>query len=259
MATVKLHENADRSDLPLVLLPPFPLDARLWDGVVARLSGNVVTVDPPGFGEGTADDQPSLEGYARALAVALDDRGHDRVVLAGNSMGGYAALAFAELFGARIAGIGLVGTKAAADSDEPRQARLDMAAKAHAGAPAQDLVGPMIERMLAPATLSDQPEVAQTLRDWLAAAPVDGIAWGQTAMAARPDRLAVLKGLDVPAAVVHGSEDPTCTAQDHQAMADALGVQVQTVPGRGHLVPLEDPGVVAEALRQLWARARADA
>lgn len=39
MATVNLHAPADRTDLPLVLLPPFPLDSRVWGDVSGLLGG----------------------------------------------------------------------------------------------------------------------------------------------------------------------------------------------------------------------------
>lgn len=258
MASVILHAGGDRSDLPLVLLAPFPLDARSWDRVRAHLPGDVVTVDPPGFGAAKADADASLENYARTLLKALDDRGAGRFVVAGTSMGGYAAMALADLAPDRLGGIALLGTKASADGDAARATRIAMAEKAEAGEPASELVGPMAEKLIAPATRQDDPEAAAALDAWLAGARADGVAWAQRAMASRPDRTRVLKLLDVPAAVVHGSLDPFTDAASQKEMAAALGVGVDTVEGRGHLLPLEAPEEVAAILRDLWKRARGD-
>ncbi len=261
MATVILHAHAPASDLPLVLLPPFPLDARLWQPVRDLLPGDVITVDPPGFG-GAVDDSPALEGYARALLSALDARGVGRFVVAGNSMGGYTALALAEIAPERIAGIGLVGTKSTADDEEARGNRFAMADAADADEPVSGLLAGLLGRIVSDGTRSEQPDTVARLEAWFADAPASGFAWAQRAMAGRPDRTGVLaalagRGSGVPGLVVHGSEDTICDAASHRTMADALGVGVRTVARRGHLVPLEEPATVAGALTDLWNRAAA--
>lgn len=258
MATVTLHATPDLPGTPLVLLAPFPLDARAYDLVVEHLGPGVVTVDPPGFADAEGGPEASLEAYARALAAALDDLGVGRVVVAGNSMGGYAAMAFADLFPERVAGIGLLGTKATADAAEARANRHAMADAADAGEDPAALVGPMLEKLLGPTSRSSRPEVVALVEGHLAGAPASGIAWAQRAMAARPDRTPVLAGFDGPALVLHGAEDPLMDAAAQEAMASALGVEVTTVPDAGHLLPLEAPKVTADALARLVAAARGE-
>ncbi len=254
MATVTLHPRQEQpSKLPLILLAPFPLDSTVWEDAAQLVGGDVITVDPPGFG-GDPDDDPSLEGYARALLAALDARGVDRFVVAGNSMGGYAALALAELAPERLAGIGLFGTKASADADEARANRLAMAERAEAGASASELVGPMAEKLIGRSTRQRRPVVATRLDALLAAAPPAGIAWAQRAMAARPDRTNTLRRLRAPGVVVYGVEDPMMPEQEQRVMADAVGLLVE-VPC-GHLIPLEMPDAAARILGDLWAMSR---
>lgn len=250
MSNVALAMNDAPTEKPLVLLAPFPFDSRVWAEVVDHLDGRAITVDPPGFGGSQALDDASLEAYARGVLAALDEHGVGTFTPVGNSMGGYVAMALAELAPERLAGIGLVGTKASADADEPRQTRLDMAEKAEAGTPASELVGPSIEKVLGAHTRESNPQLVDQVGAWLATAPAAGIAWAQRAMAARPDRLDALRALDVPAVVLHGRDDALMTASDHAALADALGVQVQQLEC-GHLLPLEAPEAVAEALRAL--------
>lgn len=259
MASVVLHRDRESSDLPLVLLAPFPCDTRVWARVLELLPGDVITVEPPGFGGAAADGEPSLEAYADAVAAELAARGIGRYVVAGNSMGGYAAMALADRDPSTIAGIGLIGTKATADTPEAKAGRLDMAAAADAGRPAAELVGPMRDKLIAEATRhADQPAVA-ALEEWLAEAPGAGIAWAQRAMAVRPDRTEVLARLGaagVPGLVLHGAEDPLMAAETQAPMASALGVEVTTIADRGHLLPLEAAVDTADALRELWGRAR---
>lgn len=244
-----IHPNAAPTSRPLVLLAPFPLDARVWDDVVARLDGRALTIDPPGFGASDALPDASLDAYADAVLAALDAAGVGEFSVAGNSMGGYAALALAERAPHRLVGLALLGTKATADDDAARANRLAMAERAEAGATASDLVGPMLERLLGASTRASNPATVAQLEAWLAAAPPAGIAWAQRAMAARPDRLDALAALDVPAAVLHGSEDVLMGEAALQQLADALGVPL-TVVACGHLLPLEAPDAVADALRR---------
>lgn len=254
MATVNLYPRQQASgDLPLVLLPPFPCDARIWAEVADTLGGDVITVDPPGFG-GEVDDDPALEGYARAVLAALDARGVDRFVLAGNSMGGYAALCLAELAPERVAGIGLVGTKSTADTDEARSGRLAMADAAEAGEPLGRVLAPLRAKLLGESTQRERPEVADELDDIVADATPAGVAWAQRAMAARPDRTAVLTAFGGPAVVIGGAEDPLMDAASQAHMAEALGVRPITMPV-GHLLPFEAPDAVMMELRRLWRAA----
>lgn len=257
--TVQLHRPAGRPDAdgrpPLVLLAPFPFDAWIWQDVAERLGGDVITVDPPGFG-GEASDEPSLEAYARAVLTALDAEGVDRFVVAGNSMGGYVALALADLAPERIAGIGLVGTKSLADDGPARAKRLTTAERAEAGVSASELVGDSTAEMLSADTLERLPETVAEVQRRLDSAPTDGIAWALRAMAARPERTDVLARVGVPALILHGEQDALMGAEPQQVMADALQIEVTDLPGVGHLVPVEAPAETAEALQQLWDAAR---
>lgn len=250
MTTLAIHRNDAPSVRPLVLLAPFPLDARVWDDVVGHLDGRAITVDPPGFGASDALAEASLDAYAAAVLTALDAAGVGRFSVAGNSMGGYAAMALAALAPARLVGLALIGTKGTADDEAARANRLAMAGRAEAGTPASELVGPMLDKLVAPATRERRPHLAEHLEAWLHHAPTSGIAWAQRAMAARPDRLGTLRALEVAAVVVHGRDDALMSSEDAGRLADALRVEVTLVES-GHLVPLEAPDAVAGALRPL--------
>jgi pimeloyl-ACP methyl ester carboxylesterase len=113
---------------PLVLLHAFPLESGMYAGVGHHLSGGVVTLDLPGFG-GTPvpTGEPSMDVYADAVAFELDRLGHERVILGGTSMGGYAAMAFCRRHRDRVAGLALIDTKAAADVPDAAAGRRAMA------------------------------------------------------------------------------------------------------------------------------------
>ena len=106
----------------VVLLHAFPMDSALWASQRRALAGEgfrVVSPDLPGFG-GSAPSRsaPSLDVMADEVAALMEELGIDRAVVGGLSMGGYVAMAMLRRHPARIAGLVLADTKAAADTPE---------------------------------------------------------------------------------------------------------------------------------------------
>ncbi|NLT31360.1 MAG: alpha/beta hydrolase [Propionibacterium sp.] len=258
--TLGMHRFGPVSGLPVVLLHGFPLDFRMWEAVIAELPEvPVIAVDAPGFGiSPLPEGEPSLSVYADLLAESLAEENVSSAVIVGLSMGGYAAMALAESRPELFAGIGLLDTKAGADPEAAKQNRLAVADAAE-GEDGSGAVAPMIDAVLGATTHAERPEVVEVLRTWLAEAPPAGIAWGQRAMAARPDRHAALEKLDVPGLVLRGDEDDMSPADAAQQMADALGddTELVTIAGAGHMTAMETPDPVALAIRRLYERVRA--
>ena len=236
---------------PLVLVNAFPVDRSQWEPLLAELSnleapiGDIIAFDVPGIGDmPIPDETPSLDLIADAATLAMREvTGYQAALWVGCSMGGYIAMAVAQRQADAVAGLVLIGTKASADSPQALAKRLEIASSVDGkpGAPDPDA--------MAEGLIGTQGEGRAELVSWVAANisrhKGDGIAWGQRAMAARPDRLAVLAGLDVPAVVVHGERDQIASATDAKAMAEALGADVVTIAGVGHLAGLEAPAEVA--------------
>ncbi|WP_454051386.1 alpha/beta fold hydrolase [Cellulomonas sp. Marseille-Q8402] len=257
-ATAVLHTLRPGTGTPLVLLHAFPLDSRMWSDVAALVPGDgpVVAVDLPGLGSarGLPLPEPSLEASADAVAAALVAAGHEHGVVAGLSMGGYVALALAERRPALVAGIGLLDTKSTADPAEARANRLRVADVVERAGTVDEVL-PMATALLGTAS-REHLELVARLEAWIGAQPPAGVAWSQRAMAARPDRTAVLEGYRGPALVLVGEEDQPTPVAAARTMADALGVPPVVVPGAGHLTAVEAPSVVAQALGDLVLRTR---
>src|SRR4051812_4216194 len=98
---------------PLILIHGYPFDHTMWKSVIAAL-GNITKViapDLPGFGDNPAEvTEPSLEVMADDIADLFEFHHITHAVVAGMSMGGYVALAFAERHKERLAGLGLIST-----------------------------------------------------------------------------------------------------------------------------------------------------
>lgn len=257
--TVPRADDGRTSGIPMVLLHAFPLDRSMWRASADALNELVPTVlvDLPGLGGSplpTDHGQPCLDDAADGVAQVLDRLGHDRAVLAGVSMGGYVAMAFARRHPDRLAGLALVDTKAGADT-RAAAANRERVASAVTGAAGTRALLPMLDSLLGPTSRHRRPEVVARVKSGLLAARVEGVVWSQRAMAERPDSGDILAGLSVPAAVVVGEEDALTGVEDARSMALLLRDAVLTVvPGAGHLAPLERPEEVARALVALSLR-----
>ncbi|QMU79136.1 alpha/beta fold hydrolase [Streptacidiphilus sp. PB12-B1b] len=251
------------SGTPLVLLHAFPLSSRMWQAQLDDLPGRdgsgarVLAVDLRGFG-GTdlGPDRPSLDLLADDLALLLDRAGIDRAVVGGLSLGGYTAMALARRHPHRLAGLLLADTKAAADTEQQRANRERIAAAVLARDSVRLLVDEQLPSPLLGAGAAERdPGLVERVRAMIEEAAPASVAWMQRAMAARPDSLAALARLEVPAAVVVGELDAITPPADAEAMAAALPDAVLTViPQAGHLSALEAPDAFNAAVRALLRR-----
>lgn len=241
-------------DIHLLLIHGYPFDHTLWFSTIASLGSKakVVVPDLPGFGKegilrGTA---PSMEAYADYLAGYLDENSHGKVVVVGMSMGGYVALAFAEKFPARTCGLGLISTQAAADTPEAKQGRKEMIGKIRDKGPsvaAEAILPKMFARDRAA-----NPDLRKYPEEGAEKAGRDGLVWALEAMASRPDRSAVLRRIECPVLVLHGSEDKIVPIERARAMAQLCHLPIFVeVPDAGHATPLEAPDLVANGLVRL--------
>ncbi len=250
---------ADSTAPALVLVHGFPLDSRVWDGVSELTSKRWRTIRPDlrGFGQSRdATDTPfSIQSLAEDLHAMLRQLQALPAVVAGLSMGGYVALAFARLFPEDVAGLALVDTRASADDEAGRRKRDESAALVE-----REGVAPLVDQMhpnlLAEVTKRDRPEVARRLREIMLSCPAWAVRQASLAMRDRPDQRDLLPRLEMPAAVIVGEEDKITPPEVAREMASALSAATLTeIAGAGHLAPMEQPAAVAEALDRLMAQA----
>jgi len=242
---------------PLVLLNAFPVDRSQWEGLISALSeiarGDIIAFDLPGIGEmPMTDEEPSLELIADAAVVAMREAtGHESAIWIGCSMGGYIAMAVAERNPTAVAGLGLICTRSSADDAQgvAKRRKIADAADGQSGHPdprgaAEGLIGTKGE---------NREELVAAIAANIAKHSGDGIAWGQRAMAARPDRTEVLKAVDAPAVVIIGENDEVVPRAEAESMAAALEVEPVILEGIGHLAAFEAPEQVASAVAPLFA------
>lgn len=256
-----LHVERAGDGVPLVLVHGFPLDHRMWAETVAWLGDtqHVLSVDLPGFGDAPpAPGEPSVEAMADAVAAALDAHDVPRAVVAGMSMGGYVVLALAERHPELLAGVALVDTKSVADLPPARDNRLRIAREAEETSSVAPVL-PMATSLLGQTSRATRPALRDTVEGWIAEQRAASVAWAQRAMAARPDRTAVLAAYQGPVSVVVGDEDDVTPIDEAahlvESTSDASDAALVIAPAAGHMAALEAPEHVAGALDRLHARA----
>jgi pimeloyl-ACP methyl ester carboxylesterase len=241
---------------PLLLIHGYPFDHSLWEHVARLLTPKieVLTPDLPGFGGRPAlPGEPGLERMADDMAALLDQRQIERVVMAGMSMGGYVALAFADRYAPRLAGLALVSSQAAADTEPARNARREMIQKVQREGPGVAAQA-TIPKLFSPRH-SQRPELVRYPQAGAEQAGIQGISWALEAMARRPDRTDLLKSLRVPVVVAHGVDDQLIPAERARELAGLIpNAQYVELPDSGHATPLEAPQPLASALAKLVER-----
>lgn len=244
----------------LFCLPYLGGSARAYDGVAERLAGTVACIglDLPGFG--SEADSPGLGVAAMADAVAARIRAAAprRWLIAGNSMGAKVALAVARRAEDGAPGLdGLAGLVILAGSppspepmsDDKRDAMVAWI-DADAGTREREANAFVEANVAAPL---DAARKAGAVADVLRANPDAWKAW--LTGGAREDwstRIGVLRS---PAVILAGTEDADFgpPAQAALTAPHLARVRLVTLPETGHLIPLERPEAVAEAVRTLLA------
>jgi 3-oxoadipate enol-lactonase len=244
---------------PLLLIHGYPFNHTMWFSTIASLGANarVIAPDLPGFGKNPVrnEEKPSMRAYADYLARHLDENQQEHAIVAGMSMGGYVALAFAQKYPDRVLGLGLVSSQAAADSPEAKQARYEMIKKI--GANGASVASEAILPKIFSAERGKKPELKQYPIEGAADAGVEGLCWALEAMAKRQDRTEFLQSLRIPVLIVHGSEDKILPGTKARQLAENCKHPILVeLPGVGHASPLEAPDQVAAALARLVHKVR---
>ncbi|HSF26854.1 MAG TPA: alpha/beta hydrolase [Actinomycetes bacterium] len=245
------------ADAPvLLLLHGFPFAGDMWDDVRPLLGSQVRVIVPDLLAGAHRSGEPSIDRLSDGVIGILDRLGVERAVVVGLSMGGYVALSVARDHSDRVAGLGLLNTRSAPDTEEGRAGRVALAEQMTREESTRSLVETMPAALLGETTRRERPDVVRRLEGLLAAPDPRDVAWGSLAMAARPDTTPVLAKVDVPTLVLTADEDTLIPPSFSEAMAAALknGSAPTTyvvVPGAGHMSAMERPEPVAAALRDL--------
>ncbi|MDQ1710884.1 MAG: hypothetical protein QOE45_334 [Frankiaceae bacterium] len=243
----------------VVLLHGQPGSHRDWRRVTTRLSRThrVFAVDRSGYGDAAREEPGGFAANADDLVRLLDEHGIDRATVVGHSWGGGAALSFAQRHPERVAALVLVAAAGTSDALSVGDAFLGL-----------PVVGPLVAlgmfRYVAPRfartwlrlsgsrlSPAHSAESAAEVRAWRGRPMWRTFLAEQRAMLREAAGVAEHLGdVTAPTTVVIGDRDRVVRPRVGESLAAAIpGAHVRHVPGGGHLLPLEHPDALAEAIR----------
>lgn len=119
----KLSFTDEGKGRAVVLLHGFLGSAEIWKGLTQQLKKTyrVIAIDLPGHGESEVIGYAhSMERMASCVKAVMDHLRLKRYVMIGHSMGGYVALAFADLYPDNLRGLCLFHSTAYPDSEQKK-------------------------------------------------------------------------------------------------------------------------------------------
>lgn len=192
----------------LVLLHGFTESLEIWNHFNALLSKQyrVICIDLPGHGQSDClSENHSMEEMATVVSFILQQCNIKKSVLIGHSMGGYVALAFAELYPDLLIGIGLFHSTAYADSDEKKTDRtrtIEIVKKSK-----MSYISEFIPKLFAPHNLKPLKQEIETVKKASKETSVEGIIGALAGMRDRIDRTGILKQISIPVLFILGKND----------------------------------------------------
>lgn len=235
---------------PIVLIHSLAMDHTFWEPVASLLIGTttVLTYDCRGHGQ---SDKPEgrywMEHFADDLADLVDHFDWRSVVVAGASMGGCVALAYAAAYPDRTAGLGLFDTTAGYNAPDAWEERALTAETQGLEA----MVEFQTTRWFTDAFREQHKDVVDAAVSVFLANPAR--CYAQTCrMLGAFDITHALPRLKMPARIVVGEEDYATPVAMSETLHRGLARSSLTViPNARHLTPLECPNKIAAQLQML--------
>jgi pimeloyl-ACP methyl ester carboxylesterase len=224
----------------IVLLHGFLENQTMWQDLVAELGkkNRVITIDLLGHGEsGCLGYLHSMEDNAEAVRSVLSELRIRKAIFVGHSMGGYVALAFAELYPAAVKGLVLLNSTSKADSEE-RKANRDRAIKAVK----KDYIGFVrlsIANLFNPDNRERLVDEIEKVKSEALKTPLQGIIASLEGMKIRKERETLLRSAAYPILLILGKKDPVLNYEDGLKQIENTTVKLATFPD-GHMTHIEN-------------------
>lgn len=224
---------------PLVLIPGYMLDDALWDGMLPFLPPEL----PLHFASLAEGD--SIAAMAQAVLANCPPQ----FALLGFSMGGYVAREIVRLAPGRVQSLALVATSSRADLPLQVEQR-SRAARAKPIGAFRGLGRAAIAQSLHPDNSTNEALVAQVR---LMGERLGREVFIRQSLIVRDADTARLPDIQCPTLVVAAADDQLRSPEEARELADGIpGAKLVTVPNAGHLIPIEQPQALANAISVIF-------
>lgn len=243
-------KNPDGSKPTLVLLHGYLESLDVWDEFTKLLTPRlrVIAIDLPGHGVSEVKGEiHTMEFLADVVHGVLEEQGVSKCILAGHSMGGYAALAFLRKYPDMLDGLILFHSVAGADSAEKkehRQREIDIVLSGK-----KDLLANTVSAGFAAQNRKRFADDIADLAEQVILTEEAGIVALLRGMSERPDSNEMLLASKVPQMFIFGRCDEYITQSVAEDMVSRHPqAEVLWLENSGHMGFVEEPGKAAEAI-----------
>ena len=256
---------------PAILLHGWLDNAETWLSVLERLAAidrAAIAYDQPGFGVapplGPGNVLDQLADFAEEAVVQAAERTGRRVVVVGNSLGGWVALRLAERRDLPIAGVVPIGPAGIRMAPLFFTADRIPAVSQLIGLPAPvppALTRRVVGRLYRALAFGDPASIDDAVVDRFTAYNVDRPVIKQRLDYAKRlredlDNPFDADSIEVPVTVIWGDRDRLCVPAGARILGDMLPhAKIVMLEGVGHTPQVEAPDVVVDAIEDLAAKA----
>lgn len=224
----------------IVLLHGFLENQTMWDAFVPEFSKKhrVITIDLLGHGNTECMGYVhSMEVNADVVHAVLAELRIRKAIFVGHSMGGYVALAFAEMYPDYIKGLVLLNSTSRADSDE-RKTNRDRAIKAVKQS-FTNFISLSIANLFSEENRERLKDSIELVKKEALKTPLQGIVASLEGMKIRMDREVLLHLTQYPKMLILGEKDPVLPYEETKEQIEETTVQLVTFPD-GHMSHIEN-------------------
>ena len=224
----------------VILLHGFLENSTMWDYLAPVLAkkNRVICIDLLGHGQTDCLGYiHNMEDMADAIHYVISKLKIRKAVFIGHSMGGYVALAFAELYPEMMKGLVLLNSTSRADSDE-RIANRTRAIKAVK----QNYVAAVrmsISNLFSEENREKLISQIEWVREEALQTPLQGIIAAQEGMKLRKDREVILHFSTYPILLILGKKDPVLNYEENVEQIDGTKVKLISF-NDGHMSHIEN-------------------
>jgi pimeloyl-ACP methyl ester carboxylesterase len=232
----------------VVLLHGFLENQTMWDAFVPEFSKKyrVVTIDLLGHGDSDCLGYiHSMEDQADMVHEVLQELKIRKAVLVGHSMGGYVALAFAELYPESLKGLVLLNSTSREDSLERKKNRdrAIIAVKQNYSTFIRMSIGNLFSEDNRERLVDEIEKVkSEALKT-----PLQGVVASLEGMKIRKDRQFILHFATCPILLILGKKDEVLIYEDNIQQIEGTAVKLTCFPD-GHMSTIENKKVLLKVL-----------
>lgn len=224
----------------VVLLHGFLENQQMWNNYIDAFAKKyrIITIDLLGHGATECMGYVhSMEDNADVVHAVLTELRIRKAVFVGHSMGGYVALAFAELYPDFVKGLVLLNSTARADSEE-RKLNRDRAIKTVKQSFA-NFISLSIANLFSEENRERLKDNIELVKKEALKTPLQGIVASLEGMKIRMDREVLLHLTPYPKMMILGKKDPVLQYDETKTQIENTDVALVTLPD-GHMSHIEN-------------------